>query len=89
MLFCMRRTTLAIDDNLFRDLKARAAREGIPLGKLVNDLLQQAQTLAKRPRHKVKWLTFRGMGVLPGVDLDDRKSLYDLMDPPGKWLPKP
>ena len=85
----MRRTTLALDDNLFRDLKARAAREGIPLGRLVNDLLHQAQARAPRPVRRVKWLTFRGQGVRPGVDINNRRSLYDVLDPPEKWRPKP
>lgn len=80
----MRRTTLTLDDRLFRDLKARAAREGVSLGRLVNDLLRQAQTVQVRPRRKVRWLTFRGDGLKPGVDLDDRDALYDRMDDAGR-----
>jgi hypothetical protein len=86
MLSCMKRTTLALDDALFRALKARAAREGIPLGQLVNDLLHQAQSLPPARRKKPRWITFKGDGLLPGVDLDDRRALYDRMDdaPPGR-----
>jgi len=85
----MRRTTVSLDDDLLRELKARAAREGIPLGRLVNDLLQRAQSTPRRTRRKVSWLTFPGDGVRPGVDLDDRRSLYDRMDePPSRKPPR-
>ena len=76
----MRRTTVALDEDLLRQLKARAAREGVPLGRLVNDLLHAAHSTRPRVRRKVAWLTFCGDGLRPGVDLDDRRSLYDRMD---------
>ncbi|MGQ9919883.1 MAG: hypothetical protein ACUVRZ_00985 [Desulfobacca sp.] len=36
------RTTLAIDDDLLRQLKEESARLGKPLGAVVNNLLRQA-----------------------------------------------
>ena len=85
----MKRTTVALEDNLLRELKARAAREGVPFGRLVNDLLHQAQARAPRSLRRVNWPTFSGRGVRPGVEIGNRRSLYDLLDPPEKWQPKP
>ncbi len=75
----MKRTTLALDDDLLRQLKERAAREGTTLQTLANALLRQA--LARRARHEYK-IHFVGWKAesRPGVDLFDRDSLFDSMD---------
>ena len=76
----MARTTLAIDDDLLRQLKERAAREGRSLQDVTNDLLKQALVRGKpQTRHK---LTLRGWKAKEraGVDLLDRDKLFDLMD---------
>ncbi len=76
----MARTTLALDDDLLKELKERAAREGRSLQDVANDLLKQA--LARRkPKESLK-LTLRGWKAKeqPGVDLLDRDKLFDLMD---------
>jgi antitoxin component of RelBE/YafQ-DinJ toxin-antitoxin module len=44
------RTTLRIDDDLFRELKKRASSEGLTLSELVNLALRQSLTTEKRPR---------------------------------------
>ena len=47
------RTTLDLPDELYRELKVRAAMEGIPLKTLVSRLLREAlvrDSEAKRPR---------------------------------------
>jgi hypothetical protein len=79
MLVCMR-TTLDITDELFRQAKKRAADEGVPLRRVVEDALRGY--LSARPRttaYRLRWRTTKGEAA-PGVDLDDRKSLYDIMD---------
>lgn len=43
------RTTLRIDDDLFRELKKRASSEGLTLSELVNLALRQSLTTEKRP----------------------------------------
>jgi hypothetical protein len=80
MLLCVKRTTLALDDDLFRDLKTRAAREGVPLGRLVNSLLRAAARPAPRRRKRLRLTVHRGGRLRPGVRLDDRNALFDLMD---------
>lgn len=44
------RTTLRIDDDLFRELKKRASNEGLTLSEVVNLALRQSLGTEKRPR---------------------------------------
>lgn len=77
---CMR-TTIRLDDQLFAELKKTAAHEGRTLAAVIEDALRES--LARRntqpSRTPVRLPTFRGDGVLPGVDLDDNALLLDLM----------
>lgn len=76
----MKRTTLTIDEDLLRRLKASAARRGTTLAALVNDLLRQAlATQSRRPEYK---LDLEGWDAepQPGVDILDRDKLFDLMN---------
>ena len=75
----MPRTTLAIDDDLLKTIKEKAARDGRTFQDVANELLRQA--LKPRPRKAVK-LKLRGWKAVeqPGVDLLDRDKLFDLMD---------
>lgn len=79
MLLCMR-TTLDISDELLRAAKKKAADEGRPLRELVESALRSY--LGRQPKsqgYRLKWRTERGR-VQPGVRLDDRDALFDLMD---------
>jgi hypothetical protein len=79
MFLHMHRTTLTIDDQLFRELKKKASEEGRTLQAVTNDLLRRS--LAPRPSHPYQ-LRLRGWKTAeqPGVDLLDRDALFDLMD---------
>ncbi len=80
MLLCVR-TTIELDDPLFRELKQEASRRGTTLRQLVNDSLRAALARPQRkPKYKFRWKVDRGGRLQPGVRLDDRKSLFDLMD---------
>lgn len=75
------RTTLDINDQLLRQAKKRAADEGTALRQVVETAL--CLYLQRRPRtagYKLRWRTERGR-LLPGVRLDDRDALFDLMEP--------
>lgn len=76
----MKRTTLAIDDDLLKQLKERAAREGRTLQAVANDLLRQA--LAQQWPKSQPTLVLRGWKTVeqPGVYLLERDKLFDLMD---------
>ncbi len=76
----MARTTLALDDDLLKRIKEKAAREGRSLQDVANELLRQA-LVQQNPQKKLK-LTLHGWTAAerPGVDLLDRDKLFDLMD---------
>ena len=73
------RTTMDIADDLLRRAKKRAADQHIPLRDLVEDALR-VYLSRKPPRgdYKLRWSTESG-GLQPGVNLDDRDALFDLM----------
>jgi hypothetical protein len=74
------RTTIDINDELMRQAKKKAADDGVPLRDVVEDALRRY--LSEKPGasgYKLKWTTEKGE-LMPGVDLDDRDSLFDLMD---------
>jgi len=81
MLIGMRKT-IHLPDQLHRDLKRFAAEQG----KTMTDVIQDAisETLMRNcqlpPKKSVLLPTFKGEGLLPGVDLDDNKALRDLVD---------
>ena len=78
--FYWMRTTLDINDELFRKAKRRAADEGAALRSVVEAALRLY--LTGKPRHsayKLRWRTEKGR-LLPGVRLDDRDALFDLME---------
>jgi len=79
MLSCMR-TTLDIAGELLRQAKKRAADEGIPLKRLVESALRiYLGPRRKGSGYRLRWRTERGR-LLPGVDLDDRDSLLEIME---------
>ncbi len=75
------RTTLNIDDDLYRQVKATAALRGCSVTSLVEESLRQA--IAQRVRQPsprpIRVLPESG-GVLPGVDLTDSRALRDVME---------
>jgi plasmid stability protein len=74
------RTTLALDDDLLRRVKQRAAAEGRSMQSVVNDLLRQALVARGRaPGYRLELQGWHGREQ-PGVDLFDRDRLFDLMD---------
>ena len=75
----MVRTTVTLEDEIFRRLKRRAAEEGCAFKDLVNRLLRLALTPPGRRAYRLRWKTERGK-LQPGVNLDDRDALFDLMD---------
>ena len=75
----MKRTTLALDEDLLRRLKERAAKAGTSLQAEANALLRQALA---RPRSAAPFrLRLAGWkaGARAGVDILDRDKLFDLM----------
>jgi hypothetical protein len=78
------RTTIRIDDQLFKKAKQLAARSGKSLTAVIEDALREslARQEASDRREPVSLVTFGGKGLLPGIDLDDSADLLDLMESP-------
>ena len=75
------RTIINLDDDLHRRAKAYAASVGKSLTALVEEALRiRLARPATRRRHEVRLPTFRGDGLIPGVDLDYMDTVYDRMD---------
>jgi hypothetical protein len=74
------RTTLNLDDNLMREARKRAVREGRTLTSVLEEALRLLLT-QPRPRrpYRLAWVTTRGTGA-PAVDVADRNALYDRME---------
>jgi len=75
----MARTTLVLDDNLFKQVKKKAADEGRSLQALVNDLLRRALTQQEAKAFRLRLRPWKAE-VQPGVDISDRNSLFDVFD---------
>lgn len=75
------RTTIRVDDDLYRRAEAAAARSGRSVGEFIEDAVRAALAAAPRPAATRSLPRFGGSGVHPGVDLADPRSLLDLPDP--------
>jgi hypothetical protein len=74
------RTTVEIADRLFRDAKRRAAEQGTSLRHVIEDALRLYLRRGQAEgEYHLTWRTERGR-LLPGVRLDDRDALHDLME---------
>lgn len=62
--------------------KKTAAAEGRTLASVIEDALRESLARRERQmrREPVRFPTFRGDGLMPGVDLDDNASLLDIVD---------
>ena len=79
MLSCMR-TTLEISDELLRRAKRRAADEATTLRQVVEDALRRYLGGRSPKRgYEFRWRTETGR-ILPGIRLDDRDALFDVME---------
>jgi hypothetical protein len=79
------RTTIRLDDALLREAKRVASETDRTLAQVVEDALREAIARRRAAVHRepVELPTFKGQGLLPGVDLDDSAGLLELMEGPG------
>lgn len=71
---------MALEDDLFRALKERAARDGVTMGALVNRLLRKGMREPEHGRAFRFHLTTVEGRLREGVNIDDTGALLDLMD---------
>lgn len=74
------RTTITLDSDLYREVKAQAAREGRTVGAVIEDALRARPQSPPGGVELAPLPTYGGTGVLPGIDLADHTALRDLMD---------
>lgn len=74
------RTTLRIDDELYRRVKAEAARSGRTVAEVVEDALRVMLQPQARRRPVPDLPVYGAGGPLPGVDLEDAAALRDAMN---------
>jgi hypothetical protein len=76
------RTTINIDDQLLMQAKAQAAASGVTLAQLIEDALRES--LSRREnvgsRGRVRMITMKGTGTRPVIDLDNSRSLLEIME---------
>lgn len=74
------RTTLNIDEILLEKAKHLAVERGVPLVRVIEDALKESLLKKASISKKVELVTFKGKGTKPGIDLDDGRSLLEIMD---------
>jgi hypothetical protein len=79
MLLCMR-TTIDINDDVLRRAKRAATDRGETLRELVERALRgHLAASGSRTSYALSWTPDSGR-LLPGVCIEDRDSLFDVMD---------
>ena len=74
------RTTVNIDDVLLRKARGISAQTRQPLGDIIDDALRLMFERQVATAHgRVELPTDGGSGLRPGVDLEDKESLADLL----------
>jgi hypothetical protein len=75
------KTTLQLNDLIFRQAKAQALREKISLTLMIEKAVRQyLRPLLKKKNGFVLRLKTRKSELASGVDLEDRNSLYERME---------
>jgi len=76
------RTTVRLDESLMKEVKKAAADSGRTLTGVIEDALRESLFRHRKgeKKRRVRLPTFRGRGLLPGVDLDDTSGLFDRME---------
>ena len=71
---------MELNDELLRSAKRRAASEGTTLRAVVERALRSfLEGGARKSGYRLRWRPERGR-LRPGVRLDDRDALFDLME---------
>ena len=76
------RTSIVLDDKLYRDAKALAAKAGTSLKALVEEALQEilVRRTAPQGRKRLRLVTFGGRGPHSGLNVNSNADLYDFLD---------
>jgi len=76
------RTTLNLDEQLLVAAKHRAVEQQVSLACVIENALRESLAKPQAKRKRIRLVTASGVGVKPGVDLDNGRSLAEIMDDP-------
>ncbi len=74
------RTTIRIDDEVYRRVKQVADRSDRTIGQVIEDAIQLAFRPTRSEAPIADLPVFGGSGIMPGVDLTSNRSIADAMD---------
>lgn len=77
------RTTLVLDDTVYREAKAAAAKRGASVSSLIEDALRLLLALNERPTEQAEWtlpVSSEASWVRPGIDINDNRALREILD---------
>jgi len=75
------RTTLNLDDQLIDAAKHRAIENRVSLACVIENALRESFSKPLLPKHEmIRLVTASGVGVKHGVNLDDSRTLLEIMD---------
>lgn len=76
------RTTLTLDDDLFRLVREEAARSRRSVREVLNERLRRGFTTVRRPRGGARFVVepFRTRGFAPGIDEARLNQLVDTLE---------
>lgn len=74
------RTTIRIDDALYREVKQRAASSGRTVAAVLEDAVRRGLNPTRASQDRFKVQTTGTGGLKPGVDLSSNAALAEAMD---------
>jgi hypothetical protein len=74
------RTTVDLDDQLLLYAKHQAVQQGCTLKQVIENALRDFFSHQSLQHEPISLETFSGAGLKPGVNLDNGRSLNDIMD---------
>lgn len=74
------RTTIRIDDEVYRRVKQVADRSDRTIGQVIEDAIQLAFRPTQKDVQVADLPVYGGSGVMPGVDLTSNRSVAEAMD---------
>jgi plasmid stability protein len=79
------RTTIQLDDEVFRAFKQRAAERGTSLAHEIEEALRSelAASVETAESEQYRVPTFRGAAPVPGVDLNSNAALAEILENTG------
>lgn len=71
------RTSFDLPDALYRQLKQRAADQGVPMRDLLLQAIRDYLVGPKPAPYKFRWRTTKGVQLIPDEVLTSREKLYE------------